>query len=93
MIGNFVHVPACDMWDSSSQGSATAVHLCPAQPSGCGLACGLGELYPMELCSTAALTPIGPCDAEPKSAFLLLLLIGLSLLSENGGIMPATSSV
>lgn len=68
MIGNFVQVPACDMRDSSSQGSATAVHLCPAQ-LGCGLVCGLGELCPMELCGTAALTPTGPCDAEPKSAF------------------------
>lgn len=79
MIGTFVHVPACDMWDSSSRDSATAVHLCPAQPSGCGLACRLGELCPVELCSTAAVTPVGPCDAEPKSAFFYSLVLVCSV--------------
>ena len=61
MAGSFFTKQPMDMWDSSGQGSGVlqcsrVLH----SPGGCGLAWGLGELYPMELGSAAALFPIGP---------------------------------
>lgn len=71
MTGNFVfHESAHDIRDSGSQASGTAVQLCPAQPRDRGLACGLWEQCPLDLCSAAALAPTGPLYVGPKFAFL-----------------------
>lgn len=79
MIGNFVfHEPARDI--------GTPVGALGLQCSwACGLPCRVDESCPVELCSTAALAPVGPFNVESKSAFLKLFIGAQFVLEETVG--------